>query len=500
MGIVKEIIARTVGENDDVAQVFTQNAIVDVPIEKTKVFAFEVPLYTIQGATFDFYNQTTEGISTDLNNIKKITYTFLSGSTSLINNIISSSASTIMVHDMYRLNYDIFTAFVERPIGSTGTTEFDNVNDALSNVLIIFEEPISAFTSISEHVTSFPQKAKPPGKFTQDLFEDKSQYFLDTRFRFEKPFDLTLGDYKYFDSGNTIISISANTGTTEILETSKFKHKITGGTFSEFFVNGSYFTYFKAPNKPDTKVVNNNFSVIGNLPTFSPIFSFKGVNDGDFYKLQVSYDIINSAFTGSTTIFKIQKQIGDAEFIRTYSTPLTPNVNFIYRIGNVKEIVNVFGIKQNVTTWGDIAKAATANDGKFKLKGHVYRGIEGGPPISGASISITIQSTSSSVDLGADSTQDPNVSSEISNPLGGSIGGVTTLLTDINGFYDFGPINGGTYTFIVKALPESLFPPTSFPTQTFTITLNSDTNVDFVFSLIWGDEIILLGSESYIFL
>ena len=60
MPITKTITKRQTGDNDSAVQVFIENTFVDIPKTKTLPFNFEVPVYTLQGATYNYYNQNID--------------------------------------------------------------------------------------------------------------------------------------------------------------------------------------------------------------------------------------------------------------------------------------------------------------------------------------------------------------------------------------------------------------------------------------------------------
>jgi hypothetical protein len=494
--IEPEIIAQTTGNNDDPVQVFTNNCIVSPKYPQTVPFNFEVPMYTIQGATFDYYNQNTDSISTNLNNLKTFIFDFSA-------NTFSLSGTTEFEHDIYRLDYGSYIDAIKfaNQTSTTGSTltattnSFTDAISALTNVYLQVFEDASGITS-NPHTFALPQKVKPTGSYTVDLFTDKSQYFIDSKFVFEKSVDLTLGDVMIFSGGSAVTLYETASGSTMNLYSDGDPHQITGGTFSGTVINGAFFTYFVAPNKPNIDVVNGAPAVNGGLTTFSPIFAFNNVEDGDYYKLQINYDETDVNFTGVTTIFNIPKQIGNPEYIRTFSKPLTPNVPFLYRIGNTKEIINLFNIKQNVTTWGNYSSGVTANDGNFTLAGTAY--ILSEDPLNifpGVKITIEVVAAFSSVDLGADSSQDPNIASEVTSPLGGGVGSTQTVYTGSDGTYSFGKILGGVYK--LTAEPPST---SGFNTKVFYITLTEDTpNFNIIFGITWGSTSVLF-SDPYSFL
>ncbi len=510
MALEKSIISRTSGSGDSMSQVFLSNTISSLSGAVTSPLSFEVPVYTLgvgnNGATFNYYMQTTDGISASLNNIKSFMF-FISANTE------SLSGTTKMQHDIYRLDYNTFTAFTSSDVSLTSTTVNPTIlssgTTALrispNSVTAITEASLNLFTSINEpiyttvedvsgttfmvgsaHTLTLPQKVKPVGLYTQDLFVDKAQYFIDSTFLFEQPVSQTLGAVEQY-SGNQIVQLyDMPYSSTTFVQTSNRTHVITGGTFAGTSISGASFTYFVPPKKPDIFVLDGHPTVEGVLNTFSPIFSFRGVEDGDKYAIKVTYNTGDTTFTGSSiTSFRFDSQPGNAEYIRTVAVALTPNSEFLYKIGNVKEIINLFSVKQNITTWSEFIYAKASNDGTFELSGHTYLNLIGGPPVVNAIITLTILSTNSSVDLGSDTLSDPSTTNSIITPLGGAIGTTIITTSDINGFYTFGKINGGNYTVTCQN-PD----PFDFPTQTVNIFLSSNLTLDFIFSLLWGNTVI----------
>ena len=71
MSINTQIItSRTSGSVNSASQVFLSNNLTNIRDTVTSPFSFNVPVYTLNGATFNYYMQTTDGISASLNNIK----------------------------------------------------------------------------------------------------------------------------------------------------------------------------------------------------------------------------------------------------------------------------------------------------------------------------------------------------------------------------------------------------------------------------------------------
>jgi len=513
MAIERKITSLTSGSGNSESRVFVSNTLVDRHEIITSPFSFAFPVFTINGATYKYYTQTTAGISASLNNIKTLKYIFSANTASL-------TGTTKMKHDIYRINYDIYTAATQAVFSLSSTTvpntivsganttatlvNVDSVNSfstAIFNIQSAITEPIytliesvsgATFIIASAHTLVLPQQIKPTGQYTQNLFLDKSQYFIDSQFLIETPLDQTLGDVRAFSGGQEVQLYDMPFSSTTYIGTGSNSHTITGGTFSGTSISGATFTYFVPPKKADIFVLNGQPAVKGVQNTFAPIFSFKNVEDGDYYKLQVTYNTGDTVFTGATTTFKLQSQPGGPEYVRTAAVALTPNAEFLYRIGNTKEIINLFKVKQNVTTWSEQTYAQAANDGSFLLSGNTWLNYIGNP-LQNALITLTIQTNISVIDLGSDEPSDPNVTSEVSNPLGGGVGTIIQTVSDANGAFSFGKIGGGQYTMKVDSLDPNL----GF--QTFNFFLSQDTDFEVIFSILWGNQTIQFW-ENYTFL
>lgn len=594
------ITSKTVGNSSGITQVFESNYVVNpsrYPLSTLNnflsagttsgfttftqsdynntgsIFTFNVPVYNISGATSDFYTQTTAGISTNSSNIKVISYyfdsTLYSASTNSLSGATSGgTGSTIFHHDIYRLDYPTFTAATfaaTQTTAGTSSIEFQDAINELSEPIVSYQitgtpltqsaflanqslqtidqvamYQVGVFSSYTQYNLLLPQKIKPTGSYTINLFEDKSQYFIDSFFYIPTLVDRTLTGYKAIDNGSTVTlsastgttylpSLSYNTGTTSYYSSSPYPTVISGGTYQGIGVHGAYFVYFINPTTPNLNILNDGPYISGPLPTYTPIFGFNNV-DGDYYKLQVNYNTADTNFSSSYTqsssivTYNIPQQTGDPEFIRTFSVPLNPSSPMLYRIGNTKEIINIFGIKNSVTTWSSIYSATTAGNGTFTISGTVYLGGISGLFVPGAIISIKINNTSSSVDFGADSLQDPNINSESTTAQNGNVGDTLVCVSDINGNFSLSNINTGIYELSIAypATPPyiqsngyTIYSASTInnnlgiinPGQTTNINLTANTVLDFVFAVNWSDTPIPIemsagtyGNASYNFM
>lgn len=498
MGITKFIKKQSTGSADDLVQVFATNYPVNVKTNAIPYYEFNYPVYHVLGATYNYYNQTDyEVVSSDLDLRKNYTFVF-SGNTS------SFSGAVRLNHVLYKIKYDDFkNATINQSLSSyTQIVEKD-----LIEPIYVGTDVCSGSTSFvnnilgSTYTYTFPKIIKPEGQFSQNLFEDKSQFFIDTRIDFLKPIDQTLGDIQTI-SGSNIVQIKAYPDSlTEFVSGHLGGRIISGDTiFSGLSISGAFFTYIVPPKKPNLNVSDgySTNSVSGTLSTFSPTFSFNGVDDGDYYILQVSYDTTDYNFEGDTVVeFPINKQNGNEDFVRTFSTPLEPESPFLYRILNVKELKDIFGIKRQTRIASNLYEAQTATDGNFQISGHTYLNYIGGTQLSAVTISLQAFNSTSSADISSDSKSDRSIPIRGRFKIDGSpTGSIYSTGSNELGVYDFGRIPGGTYLLTASPPPEYV---DSLTNISQIISITSATNLDLVFSIYWGNRFITFN-EPFTFL
>ena len=483
MPINKIITSRTIGENDGISQVFIQNNIPKIlePLVEPKIF--NLPLYNLDGATFKYYQQVVDGISVNVNNEKTLTYEYTANTTSF-------SSVTNVLYDIYRVDfptYDTVSSNLDdggdQINPTTGSTGFTPTKETISSLLTtplatIYETGDTISTPT--HILSLPEIIKPIGGFAEQLLLDKAQYFIDTRYEFIQERDKTLGGFKVF-SGGSVVDFSysgLNSDGNFLITTQRDETIISGGTYSGLTTNGAIFTYFSAPQKPNIDVIDDAPTVIGQLDTFSPIFSFNNVSDGDYYKLQVTYDLADTTFLSAFT-FNIAQQPGIADFIRTHSVTLSPDSAFLYRFGNTKEVINVFGVKQSVTNWGRNESAITDTDGIYTVQGTVYQDYNYGCPVSGATVVFTVSLTTATLEVGVDTTTDISIAAGTNEPIGGGAGTSFSGLTDSNGNYSVTNVAGGSGIVTVSKFGYDDTPQAYF--------IDEDTiGLDLTINLLWG--------------
>lgn len=501
INIPKIVKSQSTGNENTVVQAFSQNYWTRILPVQNSPFVWNAPVYNIEGATRNYYQIDYNGLSTDINNGKNITLVFTANTESI-------SGLTMLNHKLYKIDFE---DYVKAKNDINGSAFTQTILDNITNPIYTFSEVASGTTGVASLISggrytfTFPTKIKPTGQFTVDLFKDKSQYFVDSEFVFPASINTTIGDIVIYNNQNTepttqildyyrndYVLLTSNLGT----------HIIEGNTpFSGLSVTGAFFTYIVPPNKPNLYVSNGNseIAVRDTLNTFAPTFNFSNVEDGDYYKLQVTYDPIDYQFQNtSVATFVINKQEGDAEFVRTFATPLTPGREFLYRIGNVKEVENIFGVKQGTVVYSDYVYAVTATDGRYVLSGTAYQDvISDATVLAGVTFELRGYYGSATVRKTIDIRNLNSLVDEVDSVIGSSqnSGAVLTTTSDANGNYSFGRIDGGSYVLTV-------IPPTSlagaYYTNSYVININQDTDWDVLLTIIWGNRQITF-SDPFVF-
>ena len=345
MIVQDQIISRSSGDQNSTSQYMFQNTIIHPSFDGTQFYEYHIPTFNPSGASFDYYSQNIFCISVDLNNDKLITFNWLDGTDAL-------SGTNLLRQEVYQLPFSVYNDFLNSS-GDTQQALVPTIQDYLATPFVTLDLPASGVTNTGNFNYSLPQRVKPNNSFAQQLFNDKSQYFIDTKLIFNRNIDNTIGNfiyetpfsplattpvftattgqqpYVYYNGDGFITGITPSIlGQFQTIVSEGHQRKIVSGAtslVSGMTVNGAYFVYFAPPHRPNVKVINNAPSVIGLLDTFTPIFDFNTVDDGDYYKLEVNYDTNDVSFTGDrSTIFIIPQQPGDPNYIRSFSTPLTP--------------------------------------------------------------------------------------------------------------------------------------------------------------------------------
>lgn len=542
MSFDKNKIFQTSGDANSPIRAFFNNEYAFNSDGTTVPFSYTIPSYYTNGGSINYYSQDAESVFTNLS-APFIRFRFCGGTESL-------SGDSFFEHRIYRLEYDNYKLYSINQIDNvintnnkvqndTNTTKGD-ANNSFKRVNTFnyqnrgggdynvrqpsgyiggaglstadnnfiqskLDQPILVVTASTSGITSnvydfqISQYIKNLGSFKTDLFLDKSQFFVETIFNFR--YNVPNSNLEFFSlgGGDTVYSSSIPSYIT--LQSSAPAHTIQAGEFNGLTVRGNFFTYFVVPDKPKLEYPIPQ----GQLTTFSPQFVWSNGEGADEYLVQIVYDSSNTGFTGTVFNYPINKQEAelqearsttkstDEEFmtskaIRKYQIPLKSNKCFRWRLANVKQIVNLFGVRQFVATFSDSYSACTQ--------------------VEAVKLYVKVQSDSPYVSEVSEYLTPPSLESEsptaeyiLSGKVTGSIvsmasmklvypnSSFTTTTTDAYGEYAFTGLEPGTYTLITNYR--------GYQQDTRIINIvSSDVVENFKMKLLWGNQYDTWGSKA----
>lgn len=353
--------------------------------------------------------------------------------------------------------------------------KFDNINQSgamtqeemqKSLMRIVQEEllePVHSITATTTGITTnvydlqFDQFTKNLGEYKTELFQDRDQYIIDTNFIFNIDVTQGLTDAKRIDENGAIVNDSYKS--TYAIETSTEKQTITQGEYTGMeFIGGTYFTYLEVPDKP----VFEYPTAEGQLTTFTPEIFWSNGEKADEYMVQVSYNTGDTGFTGTVFTYIVPKsdefkeesdskiKTSSSEFsskktIRKYELSLKSNSDAIYRVGNVKFIKNIFGVKQSVITFSDNKSITTQTE---PIKTYVF--VENDSPytefIAGLSTPASLEAESPLGEYVLSGTVSGSTVSGATMQLVYPNSSFVTTPTNTSGYFEFSSLEAGTYT------------------------------------------------------
>lgn len=228
---------------------------------------------------------------------------------------------------------------------------------------------------------------KPKNQYTQLVFEDRSQYFFNISYLFQNTGNTFLSTYNLSGSDDIIpFAYSASTFVSTVGQT----QTITQGEWSGNTCFGLFFTCFTPPNKP---IIEFPFPPTGETSraTFTPIFNFSNIEDGDRYVFQLTYNMADSGFTetsdisGKTSYYfekdeviaeemiektnqvEVGSESSTSKKIRRFSAPIKPGLSYWYRIGNIKNIIDIFNVKREIINFSDTYSATSSSRSVIEL-------------------------------------------------------------------------------------------------------------------------------------
>jgi len=229
---------------------------------------------------------------------------------------------------------------------------------------------------------------------------------------------------------------------------------------------------------------------------FTPEIFWSNGEKADEYIVQVNYNTGDTTFSGDVFTYEIpktdefkkvsQSTIKDStsEFaatkeLRTYQLSLKSGSCFIYRVGNVNTLIDMFGVKRSVVTFGDNRSLCTDST---PIKTFVRT--ESDSPYSRSVPTLDIPPSLEAESPLTDYTLSGTVS-------GSTVTGATMMLTypnmssvqittDSVGNFSFGSLEAGTYTLQTTYR--------GYATDIRSITISSNTSIFIELKILWGNS------------
>lgn len=276
---------RSTGDNNSTIQTFWSNALVKPAGQSVAPFIFNVPQFTTFGGTINYYGQDPQAVFTSQNS-PFIRFSFTSNTASL-------SGQTQVVHDIYKLKFEDFSAY--NPDFEKIISTQDVNDDIISEEEEIIENGIKTVRTVNRRVKK---------SATTEQFEKKDirtfeeiQTFLDTPYISISSGATELGQtYDFFPGQFTKLPLSSTTAGGGNQTSEPFK-RILFEDRGQYFVDTTFkFNYNKGSNFSDEQRL---FIGGRDLPTDISGTSentFFGVTDGGLLNYDVDYS--------STTTYK----------------------------------------------------------------------------------------------------------------------------------------------------------------------------------------------------
>lgn len=390
----------------------------------------------------------------------------------------------------------------------------------LSTLQKYLSEPLITFTAATSGITTLvydlylDQYIKKFGNYKTELFIDKAQYFVDTTMVFNVNLNRPYNSYtpSYSTSATTSgmtgtntstffasnLNISNQTITTpwenkyEINVRTSSGHTITSGPWSGLSVTGNFFTYFTVPDKPlfEYPILS------GTLSTFTPEFRWSNGENADSFIFQINYNTGDTTFTGTVFNYPVEKkaentkvsesiehgvdsQYATSKNLYTFQVPVKSNKSFLFRVGNSKEIVDIFDVRRNVVTFSDYYSAISQPE---PIRTYVFveadskyvEAVSGflTPPSLLAESAIEEYSLSGTVTGGTIT----GATMQLLYPNGNFV----TTVTSTGGTYSFTGLEPGTYTLTTMYR--------GFETDIrYVVVTNANIVLNFRLHLLWGN-------------
>lgn len=541
MPINREIRFGVTGENDSRVQAFYNNYYTNSTPVQTTYFVFNKPAFINYGGTSSYYSQDPFSIFTNLVR-PPIRFLFSANTASLSGDSYFIHKIYRLDYNIYKLYSDnqitepleysnridsnnandVLNSINPKIPGTSQTTgrgfatknsipsgnnpiplpeklygQLPTTGD-LNTLQKYLSEPIITFTAATSGITTLTydlyldQYIKKFGNYKTELFIDKAQYFVDTTMVFNVNLNRPYNSYTPSHSASAINNSVPWENKYEINVRTSSGHTITSGPWSGLSVTGNFFTYFTVPDKP----IFEYPILSGALSTFTPEFRWSNGENADSFIFQINYNTGDTTFTGTVFNYPVEKraentkvsesiefgaasQYGTSKNLYTFQVPVKSNKSFLFRVGNSKEIVDIFDVRRNVVTFSDYYNAISQPE---PIRTYVFveadskyvEAVSGylTPPSLLAESAIEEYSLSGTVTGGTVT----GATMQLLYPNGNYV----TTITDTGGTYSFIGLEPGTYTLTTMYR--------GFETDVrYVVVTNADIVLNFRLHLLWSD-------------
>lgn len=366
----------TAGNQDSFGAAFYNNNFVFQHSPAITPNEFLIPMVSANTGTLSYYGQEDSSIF--------VIYArpFLSMIWTANTHVFTGDPRLVLMrNDIHKIDYRLAKGYQDNPTDAGWIA----IADRIKNPVVVYTASTSsADTPISTAYTytMLPEQLiKPDGRFTEEVFEDRAQYFFNNRFVFINT-ATTFASTFVFNQQEIPVNYPYSS-TTYVTSTGPLS-KITQGPWSGEVAQGFFFTCFQPPGKPILEFPLPATSTTNNF-TFTPTFNFSNVEDGDEFILEVTYNMADTGFTDTTSstgvtqyrerkvdnskeqlvdktnVTLVGNEITQTRTTRRINKPLKPGSEYLYRIGNSKSIINIFGIKNEIINYSNYYTAVTGS-------------------------------------------------------------------------------------------------------------------------------------------
>ena len=237
--IDKKRIFRTAGDSGTTIQSFFNNNFLLGRSQINSPVEYRIPQISASTGTYNLYGQDSNSILTVYGRPSfSIVFT---GNTDVFT---ADTRFIKMYHNIYKIDNNQLNNYRNQK----NEKNFNIITDSILNSYVSYTAITNYLYSISSTTSTYnlypSQFDKKLGGFTEELFSDRSQYFLDTRYVFSETLSSYTETFTYSDDAGAVPTNYQSSG---YFDTGIYSQKITKGPWSGLTANGMFFVCFQPP-------------------------------------------------------------------------------------------------------------------------------------------------------------------------------------------------------------------------------------------------------------